>query len=508
MMRRLALFRDTLYFHARSLVVGAPWSLAAFLCRLLYGFHVEEAERIPPEGPFIVALREHSLFAILVSGWISIVLLKKVLGRDPDNAMAYMQEDLFAFGYFREALGDKSRGHYAALVPHSAGRLALSLLDGYRVLRNGGIVIMNPEGDAPWDGRPLPIGHALAWLGLYSAAPIVPVLCSVGAYDIWPRWQPGPTLRGRMELKVGHPFRLCDVPQERVTEEDLAQASVRIRAEFDQIVYGPGGLSEWAGPPLRDGGPVERPVQFRPAPEPAAGDPETNHTQAPLWKRGLPLLLWRCPVCGTSDALLHERPRFRPQTLRCQACGVRWQVQHVVGKDFRLRVVEGPADLVGLDMALSTWYDEMKRGFQPTPIPANGVDLLAGEEVYLEARDVPLLPYRPNALFDGWTEREAPQVQPRGRHRVADWASIGEGRLLLTSQRLLWQGPQREVDFMWPSTTAVSIFMVNVLGIKYGTALYRFPLGQEVGLKWLTYAGTLAQQAPRHSDHKLTVSSF
>jgi len=111
-------------------------------------------------------------------------------------------------------------------------------------------------------------------------------------------------------------------------------------------------------------------------------------------------------------------------------------------------------------------------------------------------------------LFDGWTEREAPQAQPRGPHQLADWASIGEGRLLLTSQRLLWQGPQGELDFVWPSTTAISIFMLNVLGIKYGTAPYRLLLGQEVGLKWLTYAGTLAQQAPRQSGHKCTVSPF
>ena len=505
--KSLCYFRQ-LFIRVRRILINGPWNLAAFFCRLMYGFHVVGAENIPPEGPFILVLQERAPIAMLVSGWISIVLLNRVLSDGTCDTMSYLQEDLFAFGYFREALGPRARGHYAALIPHSAGRLALSLLDGYRVLRDGGIVIMNPEGDAPWDGRPLPIGHALAWLGLYSAAPIVPALCTVGAYDIWPRWQPGPNLRGRMGLKVGQPFRLCDVPQERVTEEDLVGATARIRAEFDQIVYGPGGLSEWAGPPLRDGRPVEQPIWLCRASDPVMMSPEVNSTSIPLWKRGLALLLWRCPVCGTSDALLHERPRFRPQTLRCQACGVRWQVQHVVGKDFRLRVVEGPADLVGLDMAVSTWYDEMKRGFQPTPISASGVDLLAGEEVYLEARDVPLLPYRPNALFEGWTEREAPQAQPRGRHQLADWASIGEGRLLLTSQRLLWQGPQGEVDFMWPSTTAISIFMLNVLGIRYGTAPYRLLLGQEMGLKWLTYAGTLAQQVPRQSGHKCTVSPF
>ena len=79
---------------------------------------------------------------------------------------------------------------------------------------------------------------------------------------------------------------------------------------------------------------------------------------------------------------------------------------------------------------------------------------------------------------------------------------------MLTSHRLLWQGPERELDFNWSSVTAVYIWLVNTLGIRYGTAQYRIPLGSEVGLKWLTYVGTLAQQAAERDGHTVTVSSF
>ncbi|MBU0704540.1 MAG: hypothetical protein KKC18_11815 [Chloroflexi bacterium] len=512
MMRGLMSLWDTLVDSIRRVLITAPWRLSTFIFRLLYGFHVEGEENIPPEGPFILALNEYSPVAMLVSGWISIVLLEKMLSQKPGSTMSYMQEELFAFRYFRQVLGathaERAQGGFAALTPHGAGRLSLSLLDGYRALQDDGLVVINPEGDAPWDGRSLPLGNAIAWLGLHTAAPILPALCSVGAYDIWPRWRTTPSLRGKLVLSIGQPLTLCDAPLKKVTDDDLAKANARIQAEFDLVRYGPGGLSEWAGPPLRDGVPLEQPIQLRLASEPPVVRQAVEDAQVPVWKRGIPLLLWRCPVCHTNDALIHQRPLFRRQTVGCQVCDTRWEIRHVPGKDFRLKVVEGASDLVGLDMALSAWYDEMKRDFQPSPIPVTDVDLLPDEEVYLEVSGVPLSPYRPNALFDGWTGREPPQTLSPGRRELADWDSIGKGRLLLTNHRLLWQGPQGELDFMWPLARDVSLWLLNTLAIMYGAAPYRFSLGQEVGLKWLTYAGTLALQAAKRDGHKVTTSVF
>ena len=121
---------------------------------------------------------------------------------------------------------------------------------------------------------------------------------------------------------------------------------------------------------------------------------------------------------------------------------------------------------------------------------------------------VELSSHRPNALLDGWTGREPPQAQPPGLRQLADWESIGEGRLLLTSHRLLWQGPPGELDFVWSSVRSVALWLINTLGINYGTAPYRFSLGREVGMKWLTYAGTLALQAAERDGHTITVTPF
>jgi len=502
------IFGESLKDKLTILGYRAPWYLVISAFRLLYGFEAEGFENIPDDGPFITLVHEPSLIGVFVAGWVGIEILLEVNLPKSIKSMGYMQDQLFAISYFRSLQEMDGPSQHGALVPHSAGRMALSLVDGYRTLRDGGTVSINPEGDGPWDGRPLETRNGPAWLGLHTGAPLIPLVCSLGAYDIWPRWARGPRFRGKLRLTIGEPFTLTDKPLMRASDEDLDEARKRIRAEFDNIRYGSGGVSEWAGTPMRNGVPVEVPTDFRPA-GPVAPFDGAARRQIAVSKRGIAQLLWRCPICHTNDALLGRKPLFRPENVGCQACGTRWSIEHVYEHDFRLKVIEGAPELVGLDMALTTWYDEMKRDFQPQPIAATGVELLPGEKVVLEASGVEMLPHQPNPLFDReWPDREAPLDQESDKPHLGEWDSLGEGRLFLTNQRVVWQGEGRELDFHWSRVTAMYLWLRNTLGIMYGTARYRIKLGSEVGLKWLTYASTLAQQAERETGYDLTVSPF
>jgi 1-acyl-sn-glycerol-3-phosphate acyltransferase len=479
-----------------------PWHAATSLLRLIYGFRVEGAELLPKEGPFILVNNEHSPIAFLITGWIAIVALKQAFRRNP-KTISFLREELFDFPFFRSALNEKAPGRYAALTPVAAGRLALGLLEAYRILQDGGIVVLNPEGDMPWDGRPLPLGHALAWLGLHSAAPIVPAMITMGAYDIWPRWQTRMNLKGNVRLRIGMPFRLCEAPRERVTEEDMRVAEQMMRTRLDALRYGQGGVAEWSGAPTMKGVPVQGTVHI-PSFAARSLDGAQPHRVA-LWRRGIALLLWRCPVCHADEALVHERPFLGEQTLRCRACHTRWLVRHIPGKDFRLEVFEGPGELVGLDMALSAWYDEMRRDMQVEATPPHAGESNPDERVIIEANNVVLLPRRPNPLLDNWNGREPPRVQPRFKAQLAGWQKIGMGRLVLTDRRLKWQGPSGELDFWWSNITSVSLWMLNTLTIRYGAAPYRFELGQENGLKWMTYSIVHAQRAAEKTGRKLNI---
>jgi 1-acyl-sn-glycerol-3-phosphate acyltransferase len=482
-----------------------PWLAAASLLRLIYGFRVEGAENLPGEGPFILVSNEHSPIAFLITGWMAIVALKEAFQRNPET-ISFLREELFDFPFFRSALNEKAPGRYAALTPVAAGRLALGLLEAYRTLQGGGVVVLNPEGDMPWDGRPLPIGHALAWLGLHTAAPIVPAMITAGAYDIWPRWQARMNLKGHVRLRIGKPFRLSEAPLERVTDADMAVAERTMRTRFDALCYERGGVAEWSGVPTRRGVPVEGEVRIPSSPARPLYGAQTHHIA--LWRRGIALLLWRCPVCHTDDSLVHERPILREQTLRCRACGTRWRVRHIPGKDFRLEVVEGPGELVGLDMALSGWYDEMRRNMHSVPSLPHSGEPGPDEHVITETSNVMLLPRRPNALLENWDGREPPRIQPRFKAQLADWQKVGMGRLVLTDNRLIWHGPRGELDFWWDHITSVSLWMLNTLTIRYGAAPYRFELGQENGLKWLTYSVVQAERAAARTGRKLNISSF
>jgi 1-acyl-sn-glycerol-3-phosphate acyltransferase len=484
-------------------ILSFMWFLLDLLLRPLYGFRIEGAENIPSKGPFIALMKEGGGPISMIFVAIGLIQtqgnLMRTLG---DKYVATMHEDVWRRIWSRYPMELPIH----PLRSHSAGVLALGLMDQLQALREGGVAAINPEGDLSWDGRPLPIRPGAAWLGLHTAAPLVPMVGSAGGYDIWPLWQKRPSLRGRVVVRIGRPFQLCDSPMERVTPPDLERANARIWTEINQLYYGPGGVAEWAGPPLRDGVPLKQPIQLQPVP--AQPPPEAGEVQVAERRWGIPLLLWRCPVCHTNDALIHNCPRFRPQTLDCQACGTRWTIHRVPGQDFRLKVVNGPAGLVGLDMALSTWHDEIKAGFQPSPMSARDVKLLDGEELYLKADGVELLPYKPSTLFDGWTSGEAPRAQPGGQAPSPEWASIGRGRLFLTKQRLLWDGAKGRLDFWWPVIRSVFLPWQSTLGIIYGSALYRFALGPEAALKWVTYAGTMTQQAAECDGHTVTVSRF
>ena len=223
---------------------------------------------------------------------------------------------------------------------------------------------------------------------------------------------------------------------------------------------------------------------------------------------GIPLYLWACPVCHTNDTLVHRRPRLGGQTLSCRACDTVWRVRRVIARDFRLEVLEGHPDLVGLEMALTDWYDAMMAGFEMKPIEAPAGLLRDGEELYLIADGADLLPHDPSPLGEVWSPGEAPRAHPGGQGQHPSWSSAGKGRLYLTSERLVWRGEQGQLEFHWPVMRTVFLPWQGILGITYGSALYRFDVSPQPARKWLTYAGTLAEAAAVAAGHPITLSPF
>jgi hypothetical protein len=219
------------------------------------------------------------------------------------------------------------------------------------------------------------------------------------------------------------------------------------------------------------------------------------------------MLLWRCPVCGTDDALDYRVRWFRPDHLHCSHCGALWEVRRVIGEDYRLRVVAGDTAPVGLELPLAEWYDRMKEGFRLEPLAVQLSQLGSDEVLYLQGVDVPLIVRTGNPLLTGWEGRQAP-TGPLPQELAPQWDTVGVGRLLFTNQRLIWAGDQAACDFWWNQVNAVFTWFVEIFGIMYGTTTYRFEIPGQSILKWLTYSGFLAQDIEAATGRSITVSHY
>jgi hypothetical protein len=78
----------------------------------------------------------------------------------------------------------------------------------------------------------------------------------------------------------------------------------------------------------------------------------------------IPTLLWQCPLCHTNDALRQQQRWFRLDTVDCTNCRTVWEVQRMIGEDFRLEVIHGAPSATGSQMPLAQWYDLVKGGLE------------------------------------------------------------------------------------------------------------------------------------------------
>jgi hypothetical protein len=187
----------------------------------------------------------------------------------------------------------------------------------------------------------------------------------------------------------------------------------------------------------------------------------------------IPVLLWRCPICGTDDALRQKIGWWRPDRLWCVNCHVFWEVRRVIDGDYQLRVVGGDTSWLGQEAPLSRWYDRMKAGLRLGQITDPSLDLNVEEVLWVKSRRVKLfqatLLSRENANFD------------------FSYKNLGSGQLFLTSQRLIWRGERKVENFSLHKLQGVDAKIHRRLVIQYDGQIYRLLFATESCLKWSTY---------------------
>ncbi len=177
--------------------------------KLLYRMKVEGRHRVPMEGP-VVLLANHSSH-----------LDPPLLGGATRRQHSFLARDTLFVGF----LGWLIRTYEALPVDRDGAGIG-----GVRAilkrLKQGGAVLLFPEGTRSPDGEPQPFKPGFVALVRRGKAPIVPVGIA-GAHEAWPRGANRPSLAGRIALHYGEPIGLDQIAELSDAElVDLAQRRV------------------------------------------------------------------------------------------------------------------------------------------------------------------------------------------------------------------------------------------------------------------------------------------
>ncbi len=202
------------------------------LARLLYRLTIEGEERIPTDGACLFAYNHECL---MTDALVYIAIRR----RRPEP-------HLFSWQSFRGErpmfdflthFGEKNLEERYLRVYKARGLSAGELLRARGVLQRGGAVMVAPEGELTWDGRfQYPLTRGAAWLALRTGAPVVPIV-TTGGYDIGPRWQMDHLrLTGRVKLRIGSPFVLCETLASKLNDEMIEAANQTIWERMAELL--------------------------------------------------------------------------------------------------------------------------------------------------------------------------------------------------------------------------------------------------------------------------------
>lgn len=106
-----------------------------------------------------------------------------------------------------------------------------------RIVQQGHILGLFPEGERCWDSRPLPYKRGAMRLVLTLGVPVIPVGIE-GAYDLMPRWStritPGP-----VHVRIGKPMRFDRLRPSAQREHDITAVTQAIAGNIHQLTGAP-----------------------------------------------------------------------------------------------------------------------------------------------------------------------------------------------------------------------------------------------------------------------------
>ena len=184
--------------------------LVDFSLSALHDFEVHGLRHIPPTGPLILAANHVSFY-------------------DPPAVGAKVRRQLHYFArdtLYRGAFGKVLRK--LETIPVARDRADVASLKGIlRALKNGGAVVIYPEGTRSPDGNLLPPKPGAGMIACKSGATVVPTRL-FGTYEAFGRQHRLPRFGGPIQVVYGPPLQPSDYDPGTGHDERYLEASRRI----------------------------------------------------------------------------------------------------------------------------------------------------------------------------------------------------------------------------------------------------------------------------------------
>lgn len=290
-----------------------------------------------------------------------------------------------------------------------------AIRDSLRILKANTSLALFPEGERSWDATPLFLGDTVVRFLQKTSRPITVVNLS-GNYNAWPRWARWPR-RTKIKLHFHPPFVLSP---KKSTEENKELLSKKL--------YSPGKSYD-----------------------------DSIEVNGKNLARGLPLLLWRCPLCMTNDSLHVEKENH----VRCGACDSIWELK----RNYHLNLLVNSSDRKPpAAQSLSEWYALIENAEEPAPIAKSYDFLQEDEKAYLESGQVKY------SCFN--------KLKKRFSHK---------GRIVLTDRRLVFFGKGRVMFDELSDIGRVVIEGNNRVELGFAGKVISIRFKDESPLKWQAY---------------------
>ncbi|HOO36851.1 MAG TPA: lysophospholipid acyltransferase family protein [Deltaproteobacteria bacterium] len=110
---------------------------------------------------------------------------------------------------------------------------AQAVRNAIRIVQQGHILGIFPEGERTWDNTLLPFKHGTIRLILALGRPVIPVGIS-GAYELMPRWTSS-IKRVPVKIRIGEPVQFDHIPPQQQTRVDLNRTSAQLKEHIVRL---------------------------------------------------------------------------------------------------------------------------------------------------------------------------------------------------------------------------------------------------------------------------------